>query len=194
VDAYARLDGVKIVETGYFFVRRGPGTSVDYWWGTRPPAGYVPATATILARLNGGRIVAYLARLRARGVRTVRVLMAGGEVYAATTPCWRRTRASASPLGTGETYVFNDGGARFAPLGRSGERTSVTFAYRWSAGARATETSTFGPEDPSPVDVRVVVRGAQRLSIRKSIAPLARAPRLPVPSPPRRPVPRPLCV
>jgi hypothetical protein len=192
-NAYGDLAGAKIVESGYFFVRRGPGTSVDYSWGRHPAAGYVPATATIFVRLNGGKIVAYLAKLRAHGVRTVRVLMAGGVVYSSTTRCWRRSRADASPLGTGDNYVFNDGGAHFLPLGKRGTKTAVSFTYSWVPGARATETSTFGPNRPLAVKVTIKVTGAQSLSIHKSIAPLVKAPALPVPAPPRRPVPKPLC-
>ena len=184
----------RIVETGYFFVRRGPGTSVDYSWGRQPAVGYVPATATILARLTGGKIVAYLAKLRARGVRTVRVLMVGGRVYSATIGCWRQLEPTASPLGTGETYLFNSGGARFLRLGERAGKTAVGFTYAWIPGARAKETSTFGRRPPLAADVSIRVTGAQSLSIRKSITPLAKAPPLPVPPPPHQPAPKPLCV
>jgi hypothetical protein len=123
----------------------------------------------------------------------VRVLMTGGRVWAATTGCWRKLRTSASPLGTGERYVFNDGGTRYLPLRRHGARTAVTFTYTWARGARATEQTTFLPGNRSPIDVTITVKGARSLTVRKSITPLTRSPSLPVPSPPRRPVPKPLC-
>jgi hypothetical protein len=194
VHAYSSLHGAKIVETGYFFVRRGPGTSVDYSWGRQPKAGYVPATATILVRLSGGKIVAYLAKLRARGVRTVRVLMAGGLVYSATTRCWRKSEPNASPLGTGGTYLFNYGGAHFLRLGKRAATPVVSFTYTWVPGAKATETTKFGPKPPLAARVTIGVKGVQSLSISKTITPLAKAPALPVPSPPRQPVPKPMCI
>jgi hypothetical protein len=190
--AYAALPGARIVETGYFFVRKGAGTAVDYWWGSKPPAGYVAATATITARLDGGRIVAYLAVLKAANVRPLRILMAGASVFSSTTRCWNATRAGSSPLGTGTRYVFNDGGARFSPPAR-GSVSTTTFSYTWTAGARATETDVFASTPPSRVKVTIEVAGSQPLAIHKSITPLRRAPALPVPSPPRRPVPKPLC-
>jgi hypothetical protein len=192
-NAFAGLAGAKIVQTGYFFVRPGKGKSVDYLWGRRPPAGYKPATATILARLADGKVSAYLAEFRAPGVRTLRVLMAGGTVYASTTRCWRKSWSGASPLGTGDSYVFNYGGARFLPLSRSGGKTAVTFTYKWVPGARARETSTFGSGKPLAFDVTIRVTGTQNLTIRKSVTPLAKTPALPVPLPPGLPVPKPLC-
>jgi hypothetical protein len=191
--AYGKIPGAKIVETGYFFVRDEGGTSVDYAWGNGRPAGYVPAKGTIVARLSGGQIVAYLAQLSAPHHRGVRVLMAGGAVYSSTAGCWRRTVPSASPLGTGENYVLNDGGATFRPLQTHGSSTTATFTYEWIPGAPATETSVFGPNDPSPFHTTVVVTGAERMTIRKSVTPLQSVPKLPVPVPPGRPVPTPLC-
>jgi len=193
-DAYAELSGVKIVQTGYFSMRRGRGSSVDYTWGRRTPAGYVPARATIFARLGRGRIVAYLAELRAPGVRKLRVLMAGGHVYTWTTSCWRKQSASASPLGTGERYLFNDGGVRYLPLSRRGTRTTVTFTYQWVPGARARETSAFATGKAPRVTVTIRVTGAQKLTFRKELTPLRKAPKLPVPEPPGLPVPKPVCL
>jgi hypothetical protein len=192
-DAYAQLPGARIVQTGYFAVRKGTGTSVDYAWGRPTPSGYVPARAKILVRLSDGRIVAYVAELRARGVRPLRVLMAGGRVFTSTTRCWRKSSAAASPLGTGERYMFNDGGAHYRPLRRNGGRTAVTFSYPWSAGTSARETSSFGRKTPPRVAVTISLRGKQRMTIRKSITPLAKPPKLPVPGPPGKPVPKPLC-
>jgi hypothetical protein len=191
--AYGKIPGARIVETGYFFVRDEGGTSVDYAWGNGRPAGYVPATGTIVARLDRGQIVAYLARLSAPHHRGVRVLMAGGAVYSSTAGCWRKTTAGASPLGTGENYVLNDGGATFRPLRTRGSSTTTTFTYKWIPGAPATETSVFGPNDPAPFHVTVVVKGAERMTIHKSVTPLKSVPKLPVPEPPGRPVPKPLC-
>jgi hypothetical protein len=192
-DAYGRVAGVRIVETGFFAVRRGSGDQVDYMWGSPPAAGYVPATGTIVARLDDGRIVAYFATLRAPRVRAVRVLMAGGSVWSSTAGCWRTAAASASPLGTGDSYVLNDGGARFRRLRHAGTTSDVTFTYDWRPGAPATETSAFGAHVPSPFVVTVTVRGAERLSIHRSVTPLDKAPALPVPEPPLRPVPKPIC-
>jgi hypothetical protein len=191
-NAYTDLAGAKIIETGYFFVRKGEGTSVDYWWGRRPPAGYVPATATILVRLTDGKIAAYLAELRAPKIR-VRVLMSGGTVYFSTAGCWEKSQPTASPLGTGDNYVFNYGGAHFLPLSKSGATTAVTFTYDWAPSARATETSTFRTNSSLAFTVTIMVAGAQSLSIHKSVTPLSKAPALPVPLPPLRPVPKPLC-
>lgn len=191
--AYADVAGAKIVETGYFFVRPEGGTSVDYAWGNGRPAGYVPATGTIVARLLDGKIVAYLAQLRAPRIRSVRVLMAGGEVYSSTAGCWQRVLPSASPLGTGDAFVLNDGGARFLPLRKSGSSTVTTFTYDWVAGARAVETSTFARHDPAAFSVSVIVKGAEKLSVHKSVTPLRTPPKLPVPSPPGLPIPKPLC-
>jgi len=187
--AYEHVPGATIVETGYFFVRPSPNGTVDYWWGTPPPAGYAPARVTIHARLGGGRIVAYLADLRAPHVKRLRIVMSGGAVFTRTGGCWARSKPTASPLGTGDRYVFNDGGASFAP--RSG--TSVTFSYEWAPGDRATETSTFGSGATRRVDVAIRVTGRHRMLIRKSIVALRTAPALPVPSPPALPVPKPLC-
>jgi hypothetical protein len=192
-NAYNAIPGAKIVETGYFFVKYEGGTQVDYAWGNGRPAGYVPAKGTIVARLSGGQIVAYLARLTAPRVHPVRVLMAGGEVYSSTTSCWRKTTTSSSPLGTGGAYVLNDGGARFKPLQKSGSKTTTTFSYKWIPGAPAVETSVFAAKDPAPFDVTIVVKGAEHLTVHKSVTPLAAAPDLPVPSPPGQPVPTPLC-
>jgi hypothetical protein len=191
--AYGKIPGARIVETGFFFVRDGGGTSVDYAWGNGRPAGYVPATGTILARLSGGQIVAYVARLSAPHHRGVRVLMAGGSVYSSTAGCWRKSAPGASPLGTGGTYVLNDGGATFRPLQTHGSSTTTTFTYSWIQGAPATETSVFGPKDPTSFETTVVVRGAERMTIHRSVTPLKSVPKLPVPEPPGRPVPRPLC-
>ncbi len=192
--AYADLAGVEIVETGYFFVRPEGGTSVDYAWGNGRPAGYVPATGTIVARLLDGKIVAYLAKIHAPRIRSVRVLMAGGEVYSSTEGCWQRGLPTASPLGTGDAYVLNDGGARFRPLRKSGSATVTTFTYDWATDASAVETSTFAPHDPAAFSVSIAVKGAERLSVHKSVTPLRTPPKLPVPSPPGLPVPKPLCV
>ena len=180
---------MSIVETGFFFVRPEAHRSVGYWWGSIPPAGYTPAKATISARLDGGLIVAYLAELSAPGIRRLRIVMAGGAVFTATTRCWRASTATASPLGTGERYLFNDGGAHFAP--RSGD--TVSFTYDWRRGATATETNAFTGKRPSRVAVSIAVAGPRPMSIHESIVPLAAAPPLPVPSPPARPTPKPLC-
>ena len=187
--AYAHLPGMSMTETGFFYMRPSANRSVDYWWGSKPPAGYVAATATIRAQLIDGKIVAYLAELEAPKVRRLRILMAGGQVFTRTTSCWRKSSPSASPLGTGERYVFNDGGAHFAP--RSGP--AVTFTYAWTPGATATETNVFRGGAPSPVEISIRVAGTRALTIHKSVAPLRAAPRLPVPSPPARPAPKPIC-
>ena len=188
-DAYSSVPGMTLVETGFFFMRPSANHSVDYWWGSKPPAGYVAATATVRARLIDGKIVAYLAQLKAPKVRQLRILMAGGQVFTKTTSCWRKTQPGASPFGTGDRYVFNDGGARFGP--RAGN--AVTFTYLWTPGATATETNVFSTGKPSPVKVSIKVAGTRSLSIHKSIAPLRAAPSLPVPSPPARPAPKPIC-
>jgi hypothetical protein len=187
--AYTQVPGMTMVETGFFFMRPSANHSVDYWWGSKPPAGYVAATATLHARLSDGKIVAYLAELKAPRVRRLRILMAGGLVFTRTTSCWRRSAAAASPFGTGERYVFNDGGAHFAPL--SG--VTVTLTYMWTPGAKAKETNVFKGGKPSPVEISIRVSGTRALSIHKSIAPLAVAPTLPVPSPPAVPKPKPIC-
>jgi hypothetical protein len=188
-DAYAHVPGMTMVETGFFFMRPSANRSVDFWWGSKPPAGYVAATATMRARLIDGRIVAYLAQLTAPKVRRLRILMSGGQVFTRTTSCWKRSKPSSSPFGTGERYVFNDGGARFAP--RAGD--AVTFTYTWTPGANATETNVFKGAEPSPVRISIEVAGARSLSIHKSIAPHGDAPPLPVPSPPALPAPKPIC-
>ena len=188
-DAYTHAPGMTLVETGFFFMRPSTNRSVDYWWGSKPPAGYVAATAKVRAQLIDGKIVAYLAQLTAPKVRRLRILMAGGQVFTKTTRCWKRSTPAASPFGTGERYVFNDGGAHFAP--RAG--AAVTFTYTWTPGAKATETNVFKSGNPSPVEISIEVRGTRSLSIHKSIAPLGDAPALPVPSPPAVPKPKPLC-
>jgi hypothetical protein len=187
--AYARVPGATIVETGYYFVRTAAHGAVDYAWGNVPPAGYHPAKATIHARLSRGVIVAYLAEFKAPGVRRLRIVMAGGNVFTSTSRCWRKAKTAASPLGTGDRYLFNDGGAHFSP--RSG--TSVTFTYTWSPGSTATQTNAFAKKKPAAVKVSVEVTGKQHMSIRQSIVPLHVAPSLPVPPPPGLPVPKPLC-
>jgi hypothetical protein len=185
--------GAQIHETGYYFVRPGIGRSVGYWWGSRPPAGYSAADAKILARLAGGKIVAYLAVLKAPGVRTLRIVMSGGAIFTRTTSCWSRSRPAASPLGTGERYVFNNGGARFAPQRTVSGGTAVTFTYPWATRATAAETDTFSARKPPHVSVSIEVRGSEKLSIRETIVPLRRAPALPIPAPPAVPAPKPLC-
>jgi len=191
---YLDVPGVKIVQTGYFFVTKGKGTSVHFAWGEKPPeAGYKPARATILARLFEGKIVAYLAELRAPKIRALRVLMAGGNVYVSTTRCWKKSEPSASPLGTGEKYIFNDGGSHYLPLKVTGGSTAITFTYGWTPGSRASETSTFGPGKARAFKVAIVVSGRHPLMIHKWVTPLAKAPALPVPAPPLRPEPKPIC-
>lgn len=192
-NAFAGLPGVRIVESGFFFVRPGAGTTVAYVWGSRPAGAYRPATATLSALVRGGRIVSYLAVLRARGVRRLRILMAGSDVFTSTTSCWRRTTAAGSPWGTGDRYVFNDGGATFAPPSRHGRTTTVRFTYPWTAGATATETNVFSSTRPAPVHITIAVRGARSLSIRKTIVPLAHPPALPVAPAPAVPRPKPIC-
>jgi hypothetical protein len=190
---YSHLPGAKIVQTGYFFLRPGAGTSVGYWWGSKPPSGYYPASATILARLSGGKIVAYLATLKAPNVRPLRLLMAGGDLFTATTSCWTKSTPKASPLGTGERYLFNDGGAHFVPNTRKGSATVVKLTYPWVPGTKATETNIFSAGKPPRDDVSIDVTGQQSLHIRKLITPLRQAPPLPVPAPPAKPVPKVLC-
>jgi len=190
--AYTQVPGIKMVETGFFFMRPSANHSVDYWWGSKPPAGsyYRPATATISARLIDGKIVAYLAQLTAPKVHTLRILMAGGAVYTKTTRCWQKSTPGASPLGTGDRYVFNDGGAHFVTT----PGNTVKFTYAWVPGTQATETNYFkSVAKPSPVVVSIKVGGSRSLTIHKSIAPLRAAPALPVPAPPARPAPKPLC-
>lgn len=192
-DAFADLPGVRIVESGFFFVRPGAGTTVTYVWGTRPAEGYRPARATVSALVRGGRIVSYLAVLRAPEVRRLRILMAGSDVFTSTTSCWRKTTAAGSPWGIGERFVFNDGGATFAPLARHGRTTTIRFSYLWTAGSTATETNVFSSTRPAPVRITITVRGTRSLSIRKTIVPLAHAPALPVAPAPAVPRPTPIC-
>jgi hypothetical protein len=192
-DAYLTVRGATIHETGYYFVRPGIGRSVGYLWGGRSQAGYAAADATIHAQLAGGRIVAYLAVLKAPGVRTLRIVMSGGAVFTRTTSCWSRSRASASPLGTGERYVFNNGGAHFGPRRTVAGGTAVTFTYPWTAGARAAETDTFSKSRPARVEMSIRVGGTRPFTIHEAIVPLHRAPKLPIPPPPAVPAPKPLC-
>jgi hypothetical protein len=191
--SFAENAGAKIVETGTFSTAPAGGDTVAFAWGKTPPPGYTPATATILAQLAQGKIVAYAAVIRARGVRTLRVAMSGGRVYTTTTTCWSKSDAGASPLGTGTSFLFNDGGAHFEPLARAGSATVTTFTYTWGPGAQATESSAFGAGARTPVRVTVKVAGKQPFTIRKTITPLPVAPKLPVPTPPAPPVPKQLC-
>ena len=190
---FSNLDGVRIVESGFFFVHADGGTRVTYSWGSKPPAGFRPATATVDVQVLEGRIAAYLAVLRATKVRRLRILMAGGDVYTSTTRCWRKSDASGSPFGTGDRFIFNDGNATFAPLVRTGRTTTVGLAYEWSPGATATETDVFASTHPAPVRITIAIRGARSLSIHKTITPLAQAPALPVAPVPNVPRPKPLC-
>jgi hypothetical protein len=192
-DAFSNLAGVRIVETGFFFVHPAGGTRVTYVWGAKPSAGFRPATATVDVQVLEGRIAAYLAVLRAPKVRRLRILSAGGQVFTSTTRCWRKSDASGSPFGTGDRYVFNDGDATFAPLVRSGSTTAVGLTYEWSPGATASETDVFASAHPAPVRITIAVRGARSLSTHKSITPLARPPALPVAPVPDVPRPKPLC-
>jgi hypothetical protein len=190
---YFPLPGARVVETGYFFVAPSGGTSVRFWWGRPPPPGFVPATATILEQLSDGKIVAYLAQLTAPKVRRVRVLMAGSSVFISSSKCWRKASATSSPLGTGETFLFNDGGTYFQPLASGTESTAATFTYTWNPGAQARETDTFSRGSTPTVNVAIQVTGAQTMRIEKEITPLSTAPVLPAPSPPALPAPKPLC-
>ena len=192
-NAYAALPGAKIVETGYFYLRKNTGTSVSYAWGNGPQPGYTAATGTILVQLANGRIAAYLATLRAPKIRRLRVLMSGGVVFTSTTRCWRRTTPSGSPLGVGDSYVFNDGGAHFLPITRNGAATALTMTYRWAPGATATEVNRFARGRPAPVSVTVMVRGSRSMTFHKAITPLQKAPALPVQPPPVIPRPKPMC-
>ena len=193
-DAFSNLDGVRIVESGFFFVHADGGTRVTYSWGAKPPAAFRPATATVDVQVLEGRVAAYLAVLEATKVRRLRVLMAGGEVWTSTTRCWRKSDASGSPFGTGDRFVFNDGNAVFAPLVRSGRATAtVGLTYQWSPGATASETDVFASTRPAPVRITIAIRGARSLLIHKTITPLAHAPVLPVAPVPNVPRPKPLC-
>jgi hypothetical protein len=191
---YASVPGAKIVETGYFSLRFNGGTSVSYHWGSPPPAGYTMATATVLERLTGGKISAYLATITAPKIPRLRVLAQGSSVFVSTSSCWTRVPASYSPLGTGDRYLFNDGGASFQPLTPgAGGSTVVTFAYPWVPGAPATERDVFTGHHPPAVTVDITVTGKQTLHVHKSISPLRSAPALPLPPSPAPPVPKPLC-
>ena len=192
-NAYGALPGVKIVETGFYYLRKSHGTAVSYSWGNGPQPGYRAATATILAQTSGGQIVAYLAAIRAPKIRRLRILMSGGAVFTSTTRCWRRSKPSGSPLGTGYSYVFNDGGAHFLPLARDEAATSATMTYPWAPGAVATEVSRFAHGHPGAVTVTVTVRGTKSMAFRKTITPLHKVPSLPVQPPPSIPRPKPMC-
>jgi hypothetical protein len=191
-DLYAKLPGAKIVETGYFFGHQ-VGPSVHFSWANPPSRGYVPQKATILARLQEGKIVAYLATLTGPKLRRVRIVMSGSSVFISSTKCWNKVPPTSSPFGTGDVYLFNDGGADFAPLTKNGNTTTTTFTYRWSAGAQAREVNTFSAGPRPTVKTSIEVTGSQRMSVRKTITPLTQAPPLPVPSPPALPQPKPLC-
>jgi hypothetical protein len=190
---YSPLPGAKVLETGYFFVAPSGSGSVRFWWGRPPPPGFVPATATILELLSNGRIVAYLAQLAAPKVRRVRVLMVGGSVFISSSKCWRKAPVTSSPLGTGETFLFNDGGTYFLPLVSGTESAAATFTYTWNPGAQARETDTFSRGATPTVSVAIEVSGAQRMHVEKEITLLSTAPVLPAPSPPALPAPKPLC-
>jgi hypothetical protein len=185
--------GAKIVETGSFSTAPAGGDTVAFTWGKRPPPGYTPATATVLAQLAQGKVVAYFAVIRAHGVRTLRIVMAGGHVYTATTGCWAKSNAGASPFGTGTSFLFNDGGAHFSPLAQTGSSTVTKFTYTWAPGAQATETSAFGGGARTQVRVTVAVAGKSPFTIHKTLIPLLSAPKLPIPTPPAPSVPKPLC-
>jgi hypothetical protein len=193
VGPYSRLPGAKVVETGYFFGHPAGGKSVDYSWAHPPKPGFVPQTATILERLIDGQVVAYLAELTAPNLRRVRILMAGGSVFVSSGKCWNKAGTTSSPLGTGDAFLFNDGGARFSPLVRTGGSTIATFTYSWNPGAQAVETTTFSAGPTPSVHTVIEVTGTERMSIVKKITPLTTAPDLPVPSPPGLPVPKHLC-
>jgi hypothetical protein len=191
---YANVPGAKIVMTGYFFVRPGAHKNVRYSWGQPPAKGFVPARATVLAWLNRGKFDAYLVTLTAPRVRPVRILVAGGAVFVSSSRCWNREGSGSAPFGTGERFLFNNGGARFEPLTGTVEQTVVRYSYPWAAGAKATSTDTFATtRKPPTLTSRIAVTGNQRLTIRKSITPLGAAPALPVSRPPARPKPTPIC-
>ena len=191
--AYEDVPGVRIVETGYFSLKRLAGSNVSYRWSQPTPRGYTPATAEILAWLDGAKITAYMATLSAPKIRHVRVLMSGGSVFVASANCWHKSDASASPFGTGEIYLLNDGGAVFQPLVRSDTTSVVTFSYDWSAGSKATEVTTFTNHNPPAMTTKITVTGKQAMTIRKTITPLAAPPTLPVSPPPALPRPTPRC-
>jgi hypothetical protein len=193
-DAYASIPGAKIVTTGYFSMRFNGGTSVSYSWGAPPPAGYRPATVTVVERLKGGKISAYIATVTAPKMPRLRILLADGKVYDSVGSCWNRSHASSSPYGTGERFLFNNGGAKFQPLapGAAGSTTS-TYSYSWVPGAPATQTDTFSGGTPPTVTTRIAVSGRMKLSIHTTITPLRTAPPLPVVPAPGGPTPKPLC-
>jgi len=190
---YSALGGAKMVENGYFFgIPSGPA-SVRFIWAQPPGPGYQPQTATIYAQLNNGKVASYLAILTGPGLARVRVLMANGKVYLASGTCWNRATAGASPLGTGDRYLLNGGGAHFLPLQVSGGTTATTFTYPWGPHAQAQETDSFTTGTKPTVHVTILVSGAQKMRITKTIQLLAKAPPLPVPAPPAPQVPKPLC-
>ena len=190
---YSRFPGVKVTETGYYSgIPSGPG-SVRFVWARPVAPGYTPQTATIVEQLDAGKIAAFYATLTGPKLARVRVLMAGGSVFLSSSSCWTRATPGSSPLGTGNRYLFNDGGAHFLPLQYSSSSTSTTFTYTWPPNARATETDTFGPGTRPPVHVAIEVTGGQRMHIVSDIKPLSGPPKLPIPSPPARPVPKPIC-
>jgi len=191
--AYQDVPGVRIVESGYFSVKRLNGSNVSYRWSQPTPRGYTPATAEILAWLDGTRITAYLATLSAPKIRHVRILMSGGSVFVASARCWHKSNANASPFGTGELYLLNDGGAVFQPLVKTDTTSVVTFSYDWSAGSKATEVTTFTNHTPPAMTTQITVTGKQAMTIRKTITPLASPPALPVSPPPALPRPTPRC-
>jgi|SRR5579862_319162 len=193
VGYYSQLRGAKIVETGYFFgISSGHG-SVKFLWAAPPPAGYQPQTATIYAQLSSGRFAAYLAVLASPGLLPVRVLMSNGAVFLSSGKCWKKATAGASPLGTGDRFLLNGGGARFQPLRTQGKSTAVIFSYPWVANAQALETDTFGPGTMPTLHTTIRVTGAQKLAITRTVTPLRSPPPLPIPSPPAPPTPKPLC-
>jgi hypothetical protein len=191
-DKYALLPGARIVETGYFF-GRPIGTSVSYMWGHPPASGYRPEKAEILARLYRGRIVAYLATLTAPKMRRVRVVMAGSSVYVTSGKCWNKAGDASSPLGTGQVYLFNDGGTHFLPLVKNPSSKTTIFTYTWATGATARESNTFSAGPRPTVKTSITVTGSQHMTVEKTITPLTTAPELPVPPPPAQPQPKPLC-
>jgi hypothetical protein len=191
-DLYAKLPGAKVVETGYFS-GLPIGAAVHYAWGSPPAKGYFPQQATVLARLQDGKIVAYLATLTSPKLKKVRILMAGSTVFVSSGRCWNKTSATSSPFGTGDAYLFNDGGVRFSPLVKNGSKTTTTFTYQWAPGAQARETNTFSAGPRPKVVTTIQVTGKQRMSIRKTITPLTTMPKLPIASPPAIPKPKPLC-
>jgi len=190
---YSKLAGAKVVETGYFFGSRSRGGGISFTWGQPPKPGYVAQKAEVLEELSDGKVVAYMAKLTGHGLKRIRVLMAGGDVFLSSSSCWKKAPASFSPFGTGETYLFNDGGAHFMPLDRNHAGTTTTFTYAWAPGAQAREVDTFSRGTRPTVQIHITVAGAQAMHIGKTITPLVNAPELPVPTPPAVPVPKPMC-